>query len=140
MAAIKALDQISSKWARVTPQRTQDYSQGVSNPRRPWAASAAAAQGVWGAAVQQAVTAGSFSKGVNKSGDANWQQKTLSKGPGRFAEGVAVGEGDFNAGFAPYHQVIAGLTLPPRGPKGSPQNLNRVTAIATALNKKRLGV
>jgi hypothetical protein len=31
--------------------------------------------------------------------------------------------------------TIEGVTLPPRGPKGSPQNLNRVSPIGVALRK-----
>jgi len=55
------------------------------------------------------------------------------KGPQRFAEGVQLAEGEWQKGFGPYHTAISNLSLPARGPAGSPANLQRVAAIATTL-------
>ncbi len=44
----------------------------------------------------------------------------------------------YEEGFAPFRTTIANLTLPPRGPKGDPKNINRVSAVASALHKKKL--
>ncbi len=59
-------------------------------------------------------------------------------GPGRYSEGVRAAEPEYRAGFAPYHAVIANTTLPPRGPKGSPENIDRVRAIAEALHDQKI--
>jgi len=139
MAEIKDVSRIAQKWARVAPQRTQDYSEGVASPRRDWAASASAAQATHTAAMQKAATANSFSKGVRAAGSAKWQSRALAKGPNRFAEGVAIAEPDYRAAFSPFAEVIARTTLPARFPKGDPRNLERVKVIATALNAKKMG-
>lgn len=139
MAEIKDVSRIASKWARVAPQRTQDYQEGVSAPRRDWAASAGAAQATHTAAMQKAATANSFSKGVRAAGTQKWQSRALAKGPNRFAEGVAIAEPDYRAAFSPYAEVIARTTLPARFPKGDPRNLERVKILATALNAKKTG-
>lgn len=136
---IKPTDQIAAKWARVTPQRTTDYSLGVQNPRRPWQQSASAAAETYKAAVTDAANKGLYARGINAAGEQKWQSRTLTKGPGRFAEGVQVAEPDFAAGFAPFAAVLQALTLPPRFVKGDPRNLQRVSVIAAALNKKRTG-
>ncbi len=137
MAEIKDVTRIASKWARVAPQRTQDYSEGVAAPRRSWAASAAAAQSTHEAAMVKAATAKSFSKGVRAAGDQKWQSHAQTKGVNRFAEGVSIAEPDYRAAFTPFAEVIARTALPPRFPKGDPRNLDRVKVLAVALNARK---
>jgi hypothetical protein len=127
MAAIK------EKWTRVTPQRTEDYTIGIKNPRRDWAAETAGAADNYKAGVDAAHAKGMFAKGVKKVGTAKWQAKALAKGPTRFAEGVYIAGGDYEAGFAPYREAIARATLPPRFPKRDPRNLERVKGVVSAM-------
>lgn len=139
MANIKPTDRIAEKWARVTPQRTQDYTDGIESPRRPWAEATAAAEETYKQGVTQAANKGRFAKGVRATGNDGWQRRTREKGPQRFAEGVALAQPDYAAGFAPFAATIASTTLPPRYPKGDPRNYARVQAIGTALASKRAG-
>jgi hypothetical protein len=139
MAEVKSSASIREKWARVTPQRSEDYKIGVQSPRRDWAAAAIAQKDVHKAAMVEAGAKDSFAKGVTKAGTDKWKSKALQKGPGRFAEGVMVAGPDYEAGFAPYRDEIERTTLPPRFPKGDPRNISRVATIAAALRKKKLG-
>lgn len=139
MAEIKSIDKIKEKWTRVTPMRTEDYKLGVASPRRDWEKSAVAAKDSHKAAMATAAAQDSFAKGVTKAGSGKWQARALAKGPGRFAEGVMVGGDDYAKGFQPYADEISKTVLPPRFPKRDPRNLLRVTAIATALGKKKTG-
>jgi len=133
MANIKDLGSISSKWVRRSAVAGPDYQSGIQNPRTPWAAAAAKGEDNYKAGVSAASARGAFGKGVKAAGDSKWQGNALRKGPGRYAEGVSLAEGDWQKGFAPYREAIASLTLPPRGMRGSPANLQRVSAIATTL-------
>ncbi len=139
MTAIKSAADIAAKWARVTPQRTQDYQQGVANPTKDWEKQTKNAEGTYKEAVTKAASEGRFGKGVTKAGTAKWQKNTLEKGPNRFAEGVSVAEPEFQAGFAPYQQVIQSTTLPPRFGRGDPRNIERVRVLAAAMRKKKVG-
>lgn len=139
MAEVKALAKIKEKWTRVTPQRTEDYKLGVQSPKRDWAASAMAAKETHKAAMVTAAGADSFAKGVAKAGTGKWQSRALSKGPGRFAEGVMIGGDDYEKGFAPYRDEIEKTALPPRFPKRDPRNILRVSTLAAALGKKKMG-
>lgn len=139
MAEVKSSASIREKWARVTPQRTEDYKIGVGSPRRDWAAAATAQKEVHKAAMIDAAAKDSFAKGIAKAGTDKWKTKALQKGPGRFAEGVMVAGPDYETGFAPYRDEIERTTLPPRFPKGDPRNINRVAAISAALRKKKIG-
>jgi len=138
MAEIRSMSKIRDKWTRVTPMRSEDYKMGVAAPRRDWAGSAMAQKEVWKAGVTEAATKDSYAKGVERVGTKKWQDRALRKGPGRFAEGVAIGGPDFEAGFAPYQAEIEKTTLPPRFPKGDPRNIERVKVISMALRAKKM--
>jgi hypothetical protein len=137
MAAIKPIEQSTDKWVRRASVAGPDYLQGVQNPRQSWSTAAAAAEANYKAGVTAAANAGRYGIGVKAAGDEKWRNGAVKKGPGRFTEGVAMSRDEWQKGFSPYHSAISNLTLPPRGPKGSPQNIQRVAAIATALRSLR---
>lgn len=139
MAEIKSQAAITEKWTRVTPMRSEDYKKGIESPKRDWAKSATAAAPNHATAMAAASAAGSYGKGINKAGTEKWKARSLSKGPGRFAEGVMVGGPDYDKGFAPFRDVIERTALPPRFPARDPRNIMRVSAIATALGKAKTG-
>jgi hypothetical protein len=135
---IKSADVIAKKYATRGAAAGQDYAAGVANPRTDWMAATEAAANVWAAGVQQSIGNGSFVKGVAKATTAKWQRKAGGVGATRFGPGVQAAQGDYQNGVAPYLQVIAGLTLPLRNPKGDPGNIARVAAVANALRAKKL--
>lgn len=137
MAAIRSATDIAKKWAEVAPGRASQYEMGVKNPVRDYAANAAAASDAWKAGVQAAVQRDGFKKGVQKVGTAKWQERAVKLGPARYGPGVQAAVGDYEAGFAPYREAIAAATLPPRGPRRSPQNLQRVNAMVNAIASRK---
>lgn len=139
MANIKPTDQIAEKWARVTPQRTQDYTEGIDNPRADWAAASAAAADAYKDGVTKAANSGQYGRGVRAAGTQKWQTRARQKGPQRFSEGVQLAQADYQAGFQPYAETIRSTTLPPRYAKGDPRNIERVRAIDNALSRRRTG-
>ena len=137
MAKIKSLEMIASKWARVAGASGASYEEGVRNPAGDYAAGALAADASWKAGVQGAVSRGAFAAGVRRAGNEKWQRNAIAKGPARFQQGVVTAQPDYSAGFAAYHSAIAGVQLPQRGPRRSPQNLQRVAAVVQALGAKK---
>lgn len=139
MAEIKPMNEIADKWATVTPQRSSEYKKGVMNPRRSWSQGAAAAKDSWAQGVAEAAADDRFATGVTEAGDSKWQRKAGSVGASRFGQGVQAAKGDYQAGFAPYAQVIAATDLPPRGAKGDPRNYDRARVIGEALHAAKVG-
>lgn len=133
MHPIKPIEQSADKWVRRASVAAPDYTAGIENPTEPWAQAAQKAEGNYKAGVTAAVAAGRFGKGVKEAGEERWRSNALRKGPGRYTEGVSIAKSDWQAGFAPYQSAIAALTLPDRGPRRDPKNLERVRAITTAL-------
>jgi len=138
MPPVKSLDKISQKWTRVCQSSQQAYEDGVRNPKGDWAENTVKAANAYASGVQAAVSSGRFQKGVTSAGTSKWQANAITKGPGRWAEGIRLAQDAYERGFAPYRTVIEGLSLPTRGPVGDPANINRVKVIAEALHKERL--
>jgi hypothetical protein len=128
----------AEKWTRKANASTQDYTDGINAPRTPWASSTAAAEGNYEAGVQAGIAKKRFGAGVRKAGDSTWQKGATEKGGARWAPGIAAAADKFGAGIAGVLQTISGVTLPPRGIKGDPRNLQRVTVIANALHAKKI--
>jgi len=139
MANIAPIDQSAQKWQQRAAVAGPSYLNGINNPRTDWAKAAAGANATYTAAVTAAANAGAYSKGVQKAGSAKWAAAATSKGPSRYAEGVNLAVGAWQQGFAPFQAAIASATLPPRGPTGSPANLQRVQAVVTALRNQKTG-
>jgi len=137
---IKPLSKITDKWgsnASATEARSA-YTDGVQNPRRSWAVSAAAADDARKAGLAEADARNAFVNGVNNAGDTKWKNNSVALGPTRFSTGVQNAKPSYQAGFQKYHGVIASTTLPPRGPKGSPENINRVATLAQNLHNAKV--
>lgn len=137
MAAIKPIESSADKWQRRAQVAGPDYESGIDNPRRAWAAAASGAAANYRAGVTAAAQQGRFEAGVRAAGDERWRNNAKAKGPSRFAEGVTLAVGEWQRGFGPYQQAISSLTLPARGPVGSPANLQRVASVAQALRAIR---
>lgn len=135
----KSITVIANKWSQRAQAATADYTAGVENTQKDWAALTAGAQQAWQTGVTQAATRGAFSKGVRAAGTSKWQNAAKTKGSQRYGPGVSQAEPEYTAGFTPYLQVIAGLTLPARQAKGSPANYQRSQAVGTALHAKKVG-
>ena len=138
MAQIKSSTAAASKWKRRSETAQGEYEEGVRSPRTGWAQATAASEKAYEAGVQAAIGRKAFGAGVKNAGDTKWQQNALAKGPARYTQGVGLAENAYEAGFAPYRQVISNLNLPARGPKGDPTNIQRVAAVAKALHDAKL--
>ena len=134
MANIKSSAAIASKWATVTPGRSGDFEAGIKDSSVDWAGPTAAAEGAYQDGVTAAVSEKRFGKGVTKAGTAKWRTKTVEVGVSRWGTGVRAAQADMQAGFAPYREAIAGVSLPPRFSRGDPRNIDRVSTVAKTLH------
>ncbi len=137
---VKSVAQVADKWAQVTPGRSQYYQSGASVAGGQWEEKTLAAKAAFKAAVSAGNIDSLFAGGVKKAGGAKYQRKVVDVGVSRFSSGVTAAKQDFADGMAPMLETIASVNLPMRAPRGSEANLERVRAVATALNRKRLAL
>jgi len=135
---VKDISAIASKWSQRANAAGADYTNGVKATTKDWAGLTAASAPAWEAGVQTAVSNKRFAKGVQAAGTSTWQQAASTTGAQRYPQGVSNAGPAYTNGFQPYLQVIAGVTPPPRQPRGNPGNLQRVSAYADALHAKKL--
>jgi len=136
---VKDAATVAKKWATRAGAAGQDYAAGVTSTTKDWASDTAQAAPAWAAGVQQAAANGSFAKGVNAAGTAKWKAKASGVGAQRYPGGVAAASQYYQNGITAVLQVLSGITLPARSPKGDPANLQRVALVTQALRKMKTG-
>jgi hypothetical protein len=127
----------TERWKTRASAASSTYVEGVQNPRNDWAIQTAGAKIAYSAGITKAISSNSFEKGVRKAGSAKQIRGVVEKGATRYAQGVMVGDANYEAGMSPYIQAIEATTLPPRGAKGDPANLERVRKMNEAMMKKK---
>ena len=139
--SIKTLKDASAyadKFATRAGAAVNDFTSGVAGTTGQ-AAAAAAAASKW----QQSVTAPSamaaFQNNVTAAGDQAWKNGVATKGAARYAPGVQAGKGKWANKVAKYFAVLKGLSLPPRGLRGSAQNAQISAAVQAALHNAKTG-
>lgn len=135
---IKGIGEIASKFVRRASTAGEEYKKGV-RAAQDWQGPTAAAADNYAAGVTQAVSDGRFEKGVSRVSNEEWKRKATEKGGANYGLGIRSAEADFQSGYAPYRDVIAGLNLAPRGPKGSPENYERSRAVGEAQHNAKQG-
>jgi hypothetical protein len=138
MPAIKSMDRISSKWIRAAQNASEEYREGVENPKKDWSAETQAANDAYKQGITRSIQEDRFKKGVARAGTSKWQRGAIEKGVARWPQGIAVSQAAYEEGFKPYADVIARTQLPKRGPKGDPANINRVAAMSKALHDEKI--
>ena len=135
---IKDVGTLANKFQSRAAAAQNDYQTGVQNAGNDWEQKAIASAPAWQQGVTQAAADGRFAKGVQGSA-ARYQRRASDVGPQRYQTGVQGAGNDWAAGFQPYAAAIAAMDLPPRGPRRSPQNMNRANAVATKLAAVKTG-
>ena len=136
---VRDLARSSEKWSARASGAASEFAERAQSAADKWGRNTAAAQDNFRQAITQANIASRFARGVQRAATSGkFARKLAAVGAGRYSEGVGVAQADWSAGFEPYHGVLRTLTLPPRAPRGDVRNYERVKAIGTALNAKRL--
>ena len=137
----KTAQQSAQKFADRAASSVGTYLEGVSMSTKDQAAAAIAAAPIYAQAVQAAVSRGAFQKGLQKSGKAGWLKGVTEKGENNYGTGVTA-PGSLSkyttesSRFDSARNAASGVA---RGPKGSPQNLQRVSAVINALRATKIG-
>jgi hypothetical protein len=129
---IKSASSSQQKYVNNTGNAGQSYTDGINNPRRDWLAATTAAEGTWAQAVQNAVTSGSFGKGLNQDSAAKQKANAIALGVGRYPAGTKNAAGNWAKFTQPVLDAMAAVPDMPRGPKMSQQNFDKQHAYATA--------
>lgn len=135
--SVKSPSLAAGRWSRRAQSASGEFKEGVERTQKSWATNATAAKQNYATGVQEAQGRDAYAKGIQAAGDQKWRNNALAKGPGRFAEGVAVGQGDYERGVAPFLEVASRTDLPMRGATGSEANYQRSVTMAKAFRQAK---
>ena len=126
---------IAEKCVRRAMAAESDYEAGVRDPAEDWERNTKDAEDRYEAGLKEAMGRKAFGKGVTKAGTAKQQTATIQKGveQGRWRDGISVATEDIAAAQEPIASKMRAITLPPKGPKGSPQNVKRFEVVRNAM-------
>jgi hypothetical protein len=130
---------VCNRWKKNTSQAGKDYEDGIRNPKRSWGKTTCEAADRYKAGIDKAHIKDALRRGVIRAGGRKWLEKTLRKGPTRFAQGVSTAGGTYESGYIKYHKIIKRTSLPGRFPRGDPRNINRCSTLCTALGRAKAG-
>jgi len=137
---VKSASDVATKWADVTPARASYYESEAPAAGGAWEANTVEAGGTYKAGISVAGIEKRFVGGVKRAGAAKFARKVKDVGVARYGPGVSAAKADMESGVAPYLEVLAGLEIPDKGPRGAPGNYAIVEKVGSALHKKRLAV
>jgi len=135
---LKDASAYAAKFATRAGAAVTDYTAGV-NASTGQSAAAAAAADKWQMAVTSAAAKTAFANNVTAAGDQAWKAGVTAKGAARYAPGVQAGQAKWAANVNKYFQVLKGLSLPPRGLRGSAQNTQISAIVVAALHSAKTG-
>jgi len=139
--AIKVKDAatVAAKFKTRASAAAGDYKTGVQQAGADWEAGARAGEGNYEQGVTEAIGKKRYGRGIAAAGASKYVNNAVNLGATRYPQGIQNAEAAYTQGIQPVLQRIAGLTLPPRGPRRSPQNQARANAVAMELGKMKDG-
>ena len=138
MVVVPSPDKVVDKWQRKASAATEDYRAGVETPRRSWKEAVLAAADAYYAALQNVINQDLWRKALAGISEDEWKRKAIELGVRRYADGVRANADKYAKKMSKVLAILKELTLPPRGPRGDPKNLDRVRVIMEALHKAKI--
>ena len=138
---MKTASQSSGKWQSNSQSGANNYVRGAQETTKDQAALAIAAKANWKAGLDAAVAAGSFEKGLQRSGKSGWIAGVTEKGAANYGTGVgaAASATKYATNSGKYDSARGAAASVARGPKGSAGNLQRVAAVMAAERAVKIG-
>jgi len=135
MVEVKPIDVVVRKWQERASAAAEDYRLGVQGKGSKWLSNTVAAFDRWAKGVQDAIANRTFVGGVQAAGAAKWETRAVEKGATNYPVGIRTAVEEYRKKMAEVLEVIRGITLPERGPRGDPRNIERVAKIAQTLHE-----
>lgn len=132
---IRPTNELAQKYRTRAGAAQGDYKSGVEGAGADWEAGAKAGEGNYEAGVQEAIGKKRYGRGVSAAGAGKYVKNAVDLGVARYPTGVAQGTDAWQRNVQPSLDKLKSLSLPPKGPKGSPQNQQRAAMVALELRK-----
>jgi hypothetical protein len=132
---IKDTATLAGKYVTRAGAAVGDYKSGVEQAGGDWEANAKAGESNYEAGVQEAISKKRYGRGISSAGAGKYVSNAATLGSQRYQPGVANAKDAWSRGVQPALDKLKSLTLPPKGPRRSPQNQARANMVALELGK-----
>ncbi len=128
---IRDTGSLAAKFVKRGQAAVDDWKIGVQQTTNSQSANAIAAAPRWQQALQGDAVLARFKSKLTAAGDGKWRDNAVKKGAeqGRFSGGIGAAGPAWAAGVTPVFDALRSLSLPDKGLKRSPQNLDRVRLV-----------
>jgi len=138
MVEVPPIEEVVKDWESGARARASKYAERAKAKARKWFEETKAAEKRWAEAIQDAIRRGAFLAGVEEAGEAKYKDGIDKKGESRYPTGIAAATDIYKKAMKEVLDIIAGVELSERGPRGDPRNYERVKAIGEALHNWRI--
>jgi len=132
---IKDTATLATKWVRNAGNAAGDYKSGVEQAGADWETGAKNGETNFEQGVQDAIAKKRYGRGISAAGAGKYTANASKLGAVRYAPGVQNAQEAWSRGVQPALDKLKSLTLPPKGPRRSPQNQQRAAMVAIELGK-----
>lgn len=138
---MKSASTSALKWQQNSGGKGVALLEGVKNSDKDQAAAAIAAKQIYQQALQESFTKDAFAKGLQKSGKAGHLRGVEEKGVANYDTGILAesSKTSYATESGKYDSARGAAKGMIRGGKGSAVNMQRVTAVVTALRAVKIG-
>lgn len=128
---IRDTGSLASKFVKRGQAAVDDWKLGVQSTTKSQSAAAIAAASRWQQSLQGDTVLARFKSKLTAAGDGKWRDNAVKKGAdqGRFSGGIGAAGPAWASGVTPIFDALRALSLPDKGLKRSPQNLDRVRLV-----------
>ena len=138
---MKTASQAGPTWGSRAAASGGAYLTGVQNTTKDQSTAAIAAKAIYASQVQAAIQKDSYAKGLQRSGKQGYLNGVQQKGQANYGTGVSTPAAlaRYTTNSGKYDAARGAASSIARGPKGSAQNLTRVSAVTNALHAAKAG-
>lgn len=132
MVKMPSADEIDKKYRESIGRVPGAYKEKISKVTG-WKEAAVAAEDLWAAKMQEAISAKRRAKALEGVSDDEWKRKAMTLGAERIARGMAENADKRKKNYEPYRTALEAVDLPPRTADPLANVDNRVKPIVKAL-------
>jgi hypothetical protein len=129
------------RWAEGASAASSRYGEGARETTKDQASAAIAAAPLYQQGITESIAQGRYQKGLGKSGKAGWLRGVEEKGAANYGVGVTSPSAvqRYTSESGRFDGARNAASAMPRGPKGSPQNLQRVATVVNGMRAIKMG-
>jgi len=138
MVETKPVDKVVNKWRDRASIASTEYAENAIENASKWLRNLKENKKNWKDAMQEVLSKNLWEQAIDKLTEQDYVNGIKEKGANRYSDGINKSVDKYQERMTKVLQFMQGIKLPPRGPKGSDQNFERVKVLGKALHDAKV--